>query len=68
MKFELTKFKSNSIQQLDQNSIELSSNQIENKWYSNWWRKYSKSFCEYDIGNVFLKKRHKSMILHLGMS
>ncbi len=55
--------KLNSNQQLDSNSI-------EEKWDTNWWRKYWKSSCEYGVGKkkTFKKTqipKYLSMFLHL---
>jgi hypothetical protein len=39
--------------------FELNSNLIDDKRYENWWRRYSKSSCEYGVGKKTLK-RHNS--------
>jgi hypothetical protein len=40
--------------------IRLNSNSIENKGDANWWRRHSKSFCEYGVRRKKENlKRHK---------
>jgi hypothetical protein len=33
----------------------LNSNSIKNKWDASWWRKYSKSSCDFGVGKENLK-------------
>jgi hypothetical protein len=48
----------------------LNANLIEKQWDANWWKKISKSSCEYGVRkqkeNTSLKI-YLSMFLHLGM-